>query len=336
MAITELADVIEPEVFFSYMLKETKEKSALFQSGVLRSDDNLSSFLSGGGRTANVPFWRDLANTESNVANDSAASVATPDEITATSDVCRRQIRTMGWSTANLVNELAGDDPMRRIVERVGAYWTRQFQRVLVSTVKGVIADNDANDNDDMFHRIATDDAGAATADELISAEAILDTKQTMGDAGDELDTLMMHSIVYTRLQKLNLIDFIPDSEGKVNFPTYLGYRVIVDDGVGTTVGSNRTTYYTYLVGNGAIAWSEVPVAKPVEVDNFPAQGNGMGVQQLWTRRQFVMHPYGIKWTDSSVAGVFPTLAELEAAANWDRVYPERKQVPIAVLLTNG
>jgi hypothetical protein len=48
------------------------------------------------------------------------------------------------------------------------------------------------------------------------------------------------------------------------------------------------------------------------------------------------MHPYGIKWTDTSVGGEFPTVAELRLAANWDRVYPERKQIPLALLITNG
>jgi len=318
------------------MLKQTKEKSAIFQSGILRNDANLAAFLTGGGRTVNVPFWKDLDNTESGIANDDPASTATPGKIDASKDVAARQIRTRGWSSAKLVAELAGDDPQRRIAERVAAYWTRQFQRILVSTLNGVIADNIANDSGDMVNDIGTDDAGDPTADQLISAEAILDTKQTMGDAADELDTLIMHSILFTRLQKLNLIDFIPDSEGRVRFPTYLGYRVVVDDGVNAVAGTNRTKYDTYLVGNGAIAWAEVPVATPVETDHKPAQGNGMGVDELWTRRQFVLHPYGIAWTDSSVAGEFPTNAELAIAGNWNRVYPERKQIALAVLRTNG
>jgi len=302
------------------MMKLTKEKSAIFQSGILRSDANLAAFLSGGGRTVNVPFWKDLDNTESGVANDDPSSTATPGKIDASKDIAVRQIRTRGWSSAKLVAELAGDDPQRRIAERVAAYWTRQFQRVLVATLNGVFADNIANDSSDMVNV-----TGAA-----IDAEAILDTKQTMGDAADDLDTLIMHSVVYTSLQKQNLIDFIPDSEGRVRFPTYLGYRVVVDDGVNV----NGNVYDTYLVANGAIAWAEVPVATPVEIDRKPAQGNGMGVDELWTRRQFVMHPYGIAWQDDTVAGEFPTNTELATADNWDRVYVERKQVGLALLRT--
>lgn len=336
MAVTRLSDAIVPEVFFEYMLKKTTTKSAIFQSGILRKDADMAKKLAGGGRTFNVPFWKDLADTEGNIASDNPASDATPLNITSGQDIARRQIRTQGWSTAKLVAELAGDDPMDAISERVSDYWVRQYQLTLVATLRGVVADNVANDSSDMINSIATDSASAITAAEQISAEAVLDAAQTMGDNQSELDTLIMHSVCYNRLQKLNLIDFIPDSEGKVRFPTYLGYRVIIDDGCPAVAGANRTTYHTYLVGKNALGWAEVAVDKPVAVDGDESLADGMGVEELWTRRQFVLHPYGIKFTDSSVAGEFPTNTELQTAANWDRVYAERKQVPIAVLLTNG
>lgn len=336
MAVTRLTDVVVPEVFNDYMMKETMEKSAIFQSGILRQDANLANFLAGGGQTVNVPFWKDLDNDEPNTSSDDPASSATPKKITTGKDIAIRINRNQGWSDADLVAELAGDDPMQRIGSRTSGYWTRAFQRHLVALLKGIIADNVANDSGDMVNDIGTDDAGAITAAELVSAEAILDTKQTMGDAGGELDTVIMHSVVFTRLQKLNLIDFIPDSRGEVNFPSYLGYNVVVDDGVQAVVGANRTEYSTYLVGRGAIAFAEHPPAVPVEIDRLPAQGDGAGVEQLWTRRQYLMHPYGIKWTSTSLAGQSPTNTELEDATNWDRVYAERKQIAIAELKTNG
>ncbi len=73
-----------------------------------------------------------------------------------------------------------------------------------------------------------------------------------------------------------------------------------------------------------------------VETERKPDQGNGVGGDILYTRRQFVLHPYGIAWQDASVAAEFPTNVELATAANWNRVYPERKQVPISFLVTNG
>jgi len=336
MAVTRLSDAIVPEVFFNYMLKKTETKSNIFQSGVMRKDADIAKKLAGGGRTFNVPFWKDLDDTESNVASDDPSSDGTPLKITSGQDIARRQVRTQGWSTARLVSELAGDDPMDAISSRVSDYWVRQFQLIVVNTLRGVIADNVANDSGDMVNDISLDTADAIAAAELISAEAILDTAQTMGDSQMDLQVLIMHSVVYNRLQKLNLIDFIPDSEGKVRFPTYLGYRVVVDDGCPAIAGSERTMYHTYLLGADALAWTEVGVDMPVETDGDASAADGMGIEELWTRRQFVMHPYGIKFTDTSVAAEFPTNTELRTAGNWDRVYAERKQIPIATLITNG
>lgn len=336
---TRLSDVVVPSVFQRYMFKDTTTKTALFDSGILRQDPSLNAFLSGGGLTVSLPFWKDLDTTSPGIANDDETSVAVPGKVGTGTSVAIRNIRTRGWGAARLTAELAGEDPMARIRERVSNYWKRMFQQQLVSEIIGVMADNAANDSGDMRNVIGTDVAGSPTDSQYISAEAILDTKQTMGDAGDNLAILIMHSVCYTRLQKANLIDFIPDSEGRVNFPTYLGYRVVIDDGVRVVQGTTNTARYlysTYLVGQGAFAWAESPVAVPVEIHNRPDQGNGMGLESMWTRRQYILHPYGFKWTDSSRAGNFPTDAEYQTTANWDRVVSERKQVDMAELVTNG
>ena len=334
MAVTRLTDVIVPEVFLAYMVKDTMEKSAIFNSGAVVTDPMLAQKLAGGGTTFQVPFWRDLDNTEGNIGSDDPAVSATPLKITAGKQRAIRQFRTQGWSDADLVKELAGSDPMQRIVSRVSDYWVRQFQRTFVATIKGILADNVANDAGDMVFDV-TGEVGAAAQ---VSADAIIETAQTMGDASDQLKLIIMHSRVYANLAKQNLIDFIPNSDGKIRFPTYLGYPVIKDDGVQVDdAGAGNFHYWTYLLGTGVVGWAESPPDVPVETQRFPEKANGAGVEELWTRRQYVMHPYGFDWTDAATAAQFPTNAELATAANWDRVYPERKQIAIAALKTlNG
>lgn len=337
--MTRLSDVIQPDVFMNYMDTYTKENSALFESGVFRPEQDFATFLTGGGRTVNVPFWKDLPGDDSEPGDDDPNSVLIPKKITTGKDVAIRHVRTQSWQASSLTADLAGADPMAAIAARVGRYWIREFDKMAWATAYGIYLDNVANDSGDMVKDIGGDD-GTVIATELISAEAIIDAKQTMGDAAEDLKVIGMHSVPYSRLQKQNLIDFIPDSRGEVNFPTYLGYRVIVTDRAKTIVGSNSgdVKYLTLLLGENAFAFQEAPLktSPMVEVDRKPEQGNGVGVDILYSRRQFIMHPYGVKWTDAQVGGEFPTNAELSAAANWDRVYPERKQIPIAFLLTNG
>lgn len=336
MATTRLADVIVPEIFNGYMVKDTVQTMAFYQMGVMRSDGDLSAKLAGGGRTFNVPFWKDLDDTESGIASDDPALLSVPGKLGAGTDIARRQIRTRSWSTMNLAAELAGSDPMQRISSRVAAYWGRQFDDVAIATARGVFADNVANDGGDMVHDISVDTVGALTAANLFSAEAVMNTSQTLGDAKKDLKLIVMHSVVQTRLAQNDLIAFRPDSDGKNWNAHFMDWRIHVSDRVTVVQGVNQTMYHTYMFGADAMGWATAEVAVPVEVDTEPAAGNGMGSETLYTRRQFAIHPYGIKFTDASVLGEFPTNPELRLAANWDRVYTERKQIPMALLITNG
>ncbi len=338
---TRIADAFVPDRWYDWMSKDTTEKTAIFRSGILRSSPEAAALLSGGGRTMNAPFWKDMSDSEPGIASDDPAVVSTPEKLTSGKDIMRRQLRTYSVSVADLTPVLSGGDPLARLREASGRFWERHFQRTLVKTLTGVFGDNATNFSSDMINDISTDSSATATAGELVGAEAVIDAAQTMGDNKDVLSAIIMHSTVYTRLQKLNLIDFIPDSEGRIAFTRYLNFNVIVDDNVRTlTVAAgdttNRSKYWTYLCGPGAMLWAETPVATPAEVKREPAQGNGMGVESIYMRRQYVMHVPGVKWTDTSVTGEFPSYSDLATTANWSRVVAERKQIPLALLVTNG
>lgn len=336
MAVTRLSDLIVPEVFNQNMMVHTKELSNIWQSGILTSDPTLAGNLAGAGRIYQVPFYKDLANDAENISSDDPDVSSTPKKITTGKDQAVRHNRNQSWSSMDLNAQLTGSDPMGAIKTRVADYWQRRLQKLLVSSIKGVMADNAANDSGDMRFVIGTDGAGAITDAELISDTAIIDAKQTMGDASEMLSVIIMHSKVLSRLQKLDLIEYLQPSGINVRWPTYLGYRVVVDDGCPAVAGTNRILYSTYLVAQGAFVYAESPPPVPVEVDRKPGAGNGSGQEILYTRRQFLLHPKGIKWTDSSCAGLSPTNAELETAANWDRVYTERKMIGLVELVTNG
>lgn len=331
MAITTISDVIVPDVFTSYMLKETMEKAGVFTSGLVQQDGLMASLLSGGGRLFQHPFWKDLDNTGSSVATDAVGDVLTPGEITAAKMQFVRQFRTRGWSTADLVTELAGDNPMMRIVSRVSDYWAREFNRLTISTMNGLFNDNIANDSGDMVYSAGVG-VGGATATDGITAEAVLETKQTMGDAADSLQILVMHSRIFTNLQQQQLIVFTPNARGEIKFGTYLGYRVVVSD----TVPVSNGQYTTYLCAPGVIGYAEKPPLIPVETYRLPLTGMGAGTETMVTRRQFSLHPYGFNWVDFACVGQFPTTAEIETVTNWDRKYVERKQVAIAALISTS
>jgi hypothetical protein len=325
MPATAIADIVVPEVFAQYMMRETAEKARIFQSGLAQANGVISNFLNGGGQTVNLPQWTDLSGAP-NISSDDSTSSATPLNVAALSDVAIRHNRNQAWTSADLVAAFAGDDPLKMVVDRVSTYWANRMDAMFVNSLEGVFADNIANDAGDMVN-----DVSLGTGLGNITAEAIIDTAATMGDADDRLAAIVMHSSNYAQLAKLNLIDFIPDARGEVRFPSYLGYNVIRDDDCFFVNGRQ----HVYLVARDALAWGEASARVPVEIERKPEQADGGGVEELWTRRQFCLHPYGFAWLSASMVGLSPTDAELALAANWNRIATERKQVGMAMLITD-
>lgn len=342
MSLVQLADVIVPEVFDAYVTQETTEKSALYSSGVIAANASMGAKLSAGGRLFQTPFWKDLDNTEADIGTDDPEDVSVPSKIGTGKHQFIRQFRTKSWSTANLTAELAGSDPAKRIAERTGAYWARQIDRTGIATIKGVIADNVANDSSDMVYDITAAGGTVVVGTRTVAAYtmhdlAVIEAKQLLGDAADSLSLMIMHSRVYASLQAQNLISFIPNSQGVISIPTYLGYRVQVSDMCpADDQGGGNIFYTTYLCGPGVLGWAEKAPAKPVGMKSEELQGNGAGVEIIVHRKQYALHPGGFTFTDAATALEFPTNAELATASNWDRIAIERKMIPLVVVKTKN
>lgn len=330
---TRIADVVVPEVFSPYVQNLTEEKSRIVQSGAMVSDASLAALLSGGGLTFNSPSFKDLDNDAENISTDDPATLSTPNKIGTLTEIQVRMNRNNSWSSMDLTADLAGADPMQAIANRVAAYWARRLQLAFIATLTGVFADNTANDAADMTHDIS----GAVFTDGVtnFSAEAYIDAQGTMGDSQDVLSMVLMHSVVYNRARKNNLIDFIPDAvnPNAAAVPTFLGAQVIVDDGITQSTG----VFHTWMFGPGAFRFGNGTPAVPTETDRVPAAGTGSGQDILHNRVQWCIHPVGFAYAGTAPSGGpsnAATANNLAAAASWNRVFPERKQIKIARLIT--
>lgn len=335
MAEVRIAEVYEPLTFNAAVQEKQERLNRFLASGVMVDDPSLTAMAQVGGRTGELPFYEPLGYADPDIMTDDPTDLAVPGDIDHKKMIWYLAPLHRSWSTMNLARDLALEDPMGAIVNRVGHYWATVNEKRLIASANGILADNDANDADDMFHTVYSDVVvGSLTDANYISAEAVLDTKQTMGDHADALSAIGMHSVTYTRLQKLNLIDYIPDSEGRINIPTYLEYRVIVDDSFTVTAGANTPQYTTVLFGAGAFSKGNGRLLIPSELERVENAGNGAGQDIIHTRESIIIHPYGFQCLDAGIAGNGATLAELALAACWDRVVA-RKQVAMAFLLHN-
>lgn len=332
---TALSDVIVPAIFTPYMQTLTAEKSRLLGSGAAVIDAEIERLLVGGGNTFTIPFFKDLDNDDADVVNDAApgADDSAPKKITADDEVAVRLVRHQSWSSANLVSELIAADPVDAIANRVAAYWDRQDQRTFIAVAKGVFANNATVT--DAYHKqndMVNDVSGAAYSAGVTSftANAFIDTVLTMGDSMDDLKMIAVHSIVYARMMKNNLIQFIPDARGEVNIPTFLGRRVIVDDGVPMPTAG---VFETWLFGSGAFRMGYGDYDMATEVERKASAGKGGGADILHSRRVLTIHPTGYAYKGAASKGG-PTNTVLATAASWERAYPERKQIAMAKLIT--
>lgn len=305
---TKIADVIVPEVFNPYVIQRSMELSALYQSGIVQNTAEFDRLANSGGTLVHMPYWEDLTGEDEPLSDSTAL---TPGKISAGQDVARRQARGRAWGVNDLAHLLAGDDPMRAIGDLVASYWARRFQAILLATLEGVFGSASMASN---VHDISGEDGDKA----VISAATLIDAAQKLGDAKSQLTAIAMHSATEAALAKQDLIEYVRPSEGSVEVPTFMGKRVIVDDGIPFDTSTGVAT--TYLFGPGAIALGNgdgmgaVPLT---ETDRDSLAGE----DYLINRRVFILHPRGVRWTEANVAGAFPTNTELADAANWQRVY---------------
>jgi len=337
---TRISDVVVPTKFTPYAQQLTQEKSRLIRSGALTQDGVLSTNLAGGGLTFNEPSFKDLDNDAENVSTDDPTQKSTPNKTGTATEIQVRLSRNNSWSSMDLTADLAGEDPMMSIASRVSDYWVRRQQAAFVATINGVFADNaaapsgtDTHTQNDMTHDIS----GSAFSDGVtnFSAEGFIDATTTMGDSMEELTLVMMHSVVYSRALKNNLIDFIPDAinPAAASIPTFLGRTTVVDDGMPHTGG----VFDTWLFGRGAVRWGAGSPKVPTETFRDPDSGNGGGQDTLYNRVEWCIAPAGYAYIGTAPKGGpsnANTTNNLANAGSWSRVFSERKQIRIARLVT--
>jgi len=318
MAATLLSDVIIPEVFTPYMIERTAELSRFFTSGLVAPVSELGLNNTEGGGTVNMPFWQDLTGDDQ-VLDDGTDLTVT--NISAEKDVAVLNGRALVYGSKDLVAALAGDDPMAAIADLMAAKWDRQFQKILLAVIGGAMSSLAAESP-----AVNTlDISGLSGAAAVFDGEAFIDALGTLGDAEQNISAVAVHSATHRLMKKLNLIDYLLDSEGMATIPSYQGKLLLIDDGLPYSGGIADT----YLFGQGAIGYAEGTPKVPTETERNALVGGGE--EYLVSRRHFVMHPRGIAWTPVSggvPAKTFPSNAELAAAGNWTRKY-ESKNIRI-------
>lgn len=324
MAVTSIANMqIVPEKFSQYVIDRTTEKSAMVNSGIATPDATVAALINGtpeGGRFIQLPMWNPLEGEEDVFGEDDVSiGGITTKEARAT-----LLMRQRAWGATDLAHVLGGADPMAAIGNLIADWRNIREQKIYLAIAKALL-DTTSGALKDHVNDIS---AGSGAAS-VISVGATLDTKQTLGDAADILGMVFMHSATYTELQKNQQIATEYDATLQIKMETYLGYRVVVDDGMPVNSG----VYDTYFFGSSAFIRQD---GTPAGFIGTETDRDKIGAKNYLINRWCqIIHPRGFSWvsngTYTNEKHYYPANIDLEKPENWQLVV-DHKKVPIACL----
>jgi hypothetical protein len=317
------------------MQEDDPAKNAFIASGAVVVNPILTERAGGMGELTTIPYWKDLDNTSENISSDDSSVFATPDKIdTGTMKARNVHINNL-WQTTNLAAEISATEPMVQIQSRTSNYWNNRLSARIQGMQTGMFLENEGNSGD-MISDVSTEDGDNAVAANLFSFDAFVDAYSTMGENANKLSLLAVHPEVMKAIRKEDNIEFIKDSETGLMIAMYNGLRLIEDKKQPVIAGgTSGFRYVSTIYAAGAFGFGQALSKRPVAVEFDEKAGNGAGIETLAERKQWLLHPGGYNWTDASVAGLSPTVAECALAANWTRSFL-RENVAMAWLVTNG
>lgn len=314
-----------PEHFSQYVVDRTTALNTFIKSGIASPDNNVAQLINGtpeGGRFIYLPSFNPLSG-ESEVFGEEDVTIGGIDTKEAKATLL---IRQKAWGSTDLAHVLSGADPMAAIAQLLVDWRNTEEQKVYLSILKGLFATGGA-----LISHL--NDISAAEGEKaFISDNATLDTKQCLGDHYASLGMVFMHSAVYTYLQKNKMLTTAPifdATQTPIEIQTYLGYRIIVDDGM----PANEGVYDTYFLGkNSFIRQDGTPKGfVPTETDRDKLGSKNVFIHR-WCQ---IIHPRGLSWksegTYTNPKHKYPDFVDLEKAANWE-LATDAKKVSIAAL----
>ena len=339
------AKTFNPEAFQKYRDRiPDLKKNELLKSGVLRARNDLKSSLTEqvGGNYITIPMKGLLDGTPLNYDGQT--------DIIATSTKTYSQSmvvigRAKAWVERDFSFDITGGvDFMSNAASQVNKYWQDYDQETLINILKGIFAMTGAENL--KFVNGHTNDISAGSGDAAkVDATTLNNTIQkASGDNKSIFTTAIMHSVVATNLENLQLLQYLKytDKAGitrDLGIATWSGRTVLIDD----SVPVDGTKYTTYLLGAGAFDYCDCGAKVPNEMGRDPAINGGQDT--LYTRQRKLFAPYGISFTKASMVSLSPTDTELATGANWelvndgaasDKTYINHKAIPIARIISLG
>jgi hypothetical protein len=302
-----------------------------------------------------VPFFDPIAPTETQILSTSTwnggLGYLTAQNVTADEQIMTILHRGFAYAADDLSKLGSGADPLAHVRNQLSAAINKLKTATLAAQLlglfggisgAGVLGPNQTNKS---FAGVP----GSMTEANFLNVANVVAAKAKLGERGDELDSIAMHSNVAYYLQQVGMLTFstsalstggsITWGGGGVGIAApevalFAGLRVVIDDQLTYLTGGTSThavKYPVYLFKSGV-------VSEGIQQDlRLAADRNILSMQDiLAVDYHYGYHITGTKW---AVAGDNPTNAattgNLADTASWSLVYSTTKMVPVARLVVN-
>lgn len=258
--------------------------------------------------------------------------------------------RAQGWTEKDFTVDVTGEDFLPA-AEEIAQFWDDVDQQTILATLEGVFSMTGAK-NLEFVNNHTYDITDNETNNKFDETTLNTAMQKAIGDNKAKFSVAIMHSVVATNVENLKLIGHLKytDAEGvtkDLQLGTLNGRIVLVDDSMPIEVvpeaegQEEYIKYTTYVLGNGAIEYTNCGAKKPYSMSEDDAK-NG-GETTLWSRQRKIFSPYGISFKNTGI--ISPTDEQLKAGSNWTLAnsnesgtpsYFPHKAIPIARIITRG
>lgn len=340
------------EVFGAYVDKTPNlNRNELIKSKAVKSRQDIAAMFKDqtGGNYAVIPMTGRIGGT--------------PQNYNGSTDITSKKLKTytqgrivIGRADSWVENDFSYDvtggvDFLEQVSQQIGEYWDTVDQNTILSTLKGIFAMTGAENL--KFVNGHTLDISENTGESGSFGATTLNNamQQALGDNKAKFTLAIMHSVVATNLENLKLLEYMKYTDGNgiertLSLATLNGRTVLIDDSMptediaATEDAAAYTKYTTYVLGDGAIEFTDCGAKVPYETNRDPKTNGGQDT--LYGRQRKIFSPYGISWTDSSI--ISPTDEQLETGSKWSlansnestKDYFPHKAIPIARIISRG
>lgn len=339
MAMTGLFGgfTFDPEVFSQYMTENPTWNDRILASGVLVQDNTIMDLIGEKGNVATLPFYTPIDEFDSQALNNDGLTNNTPVEISGKKQTAMLIQRMKAWKAQDFTKELTGADPMTHIANSVASFYKQVRTRDLMSTIDAVLSlsgmENHVTD-------LSLSGEGTVSDDNKINDTTLIFAQQkAIGDSDANMGLLVMHSYIYAKYKAMGLVDYnkytIANAvERDVELPTIGGFIPLVTDRFTVDASGTNPVYSTYMLGSGSVLTCDKTNYENAYYTDYDPETNA-GVQKLYTKQGYVMHPNGFSINANKISKESPTTAELGTKGNWSLAFNE-KNIKMGVIKSNG